>query len=296
MTARAGEAARRALLPFVPLTLDRCSINTATLGHREPLAVTIDRIARAGFGGVAPWRHELDAADAKAIAAQIRALDLVVTGYCRSTYFPAATEAVRRAGLDANRRALDQAALLEARCFVMVVGGLSEGSRDLSAARSQVNDGIAGLLEHARDVGVPLAIEPLHPMYAADRSVVCTLAQALAMCRALEPEGARWLGVAADIYHCWWDPLLDVSLAEIGAEGRLLAFHLSDWLRDTRDMLLDRGMMGDGVVDLPGIRRRVEAAGFRGLAEVEIFSRDRWWQVAPDTVLQRCAQALSSVC
>ncbi len=296
MTPRASRAARGEPLPFVPLTLERCAINTATLGHREPLAVTVDRIARAGFGGIAPWRHELDAADARAIAAQIRALGLVVTGYCRSTYFPAPTEAERRAALDANRRALDQAALLEARCFVMVVGGLSEGSRDLTAARAQVGDGIAGLLEHAREVGVPLAIEPLHPMYAADRSVVCTLAQALAMCRSLEPEGMRWLGIAADIYHCWWDPLLEASLAGIGAEGRLLAFHLSDWLRDTRDMLLDRGMMGEGVVDLAGIRRCVEAAGFRGLAEVEIFSRDHWWKTAPDAVLQRCAEALTDVC
>ncbi|WP_414447456.1 sugar phosphate isomerase/epimerase family protein [Burkholderia sp. 22PA0099] len=290
MTMRAGGAALQ------PLTLDRCSINTATLGHREPLAVTIDRIARAGFGGIAPWRHELDAAHAPAIAAQIRALGLAVTGYCRSTYFPAATEAERRANIEANRRALDQAALLEAHCFVLVVGGLGETGRDLAGARSQVRDGIASLLDHAQQAGVPLAIEPLHPMYAADRSVVNTLAQALSICRELEPEGARWLGVAADIYHCWWDPMLEASIDEAGAAGRLLAFHLSDWLRDTRDMLLDRGMMGDGVVDLAGIRRQVEAAGYRGLAEVEIFSRDRWWRQAPDDVLRRCADALVSVC
>ncbi|WP_425306313.1 sugar phosphate isomerase/epimerase family protein [Burkholderia perseverans] len=289
-------AAESSTEPLAPLALERGSINTATLGHREPLAVTIDRIARAGFGGIAPWRHEVEAAGLAAVARQVRALGLTVSGYCRSTYFPAATADARRANLDANRRALAQAAELGARCFVLVVGGLVPGSRDLAAARAQVEDGIAALLDTARELRVPLAIEPLHPMYAADRSVINTLAQALALCARLEPDGAGWLGIAADIYHCWWDPALDASLRAAGARRRLLAYHVSDWLPDTRDLLLDRGMMGDGVVDLRAIRGSVEAAGYDGMVEVEIFSRERWWREPPEAVLACCAQRLTTVC
>ncbi|CAE6958967.1 sugar phosphate isomerase/epimerase family protein [Paraburkholderia domus] len=276
--------------------LNRCSINTATLGHREPLAVTIDRIARAGFGGVAPWRHELDAANLQDIAKQIRALELTVTGYCRSTYFPAETAAERLAAIESNMRALQQAAEIGAQCFVLVVGGLPAGSRDLPVAREQVAEGIAALCDEAGRLGVRLAIEPLHPMYAADRSVINTIQQALMFCQTIEPDGTRVLGVAIDIYHCWWDPQLSESIQAAGEARRIFAYHVSDWLPNTRDMLLDRGMMGDGVVDLERIRNLVENAGYRGLVEVEIFSKERWWTTAPDEALQMCANRLQSVC
>ncbi|MFM0394859.1 sugar phosphate isomerase/epimerase family protein [Paraburkholderia phytofirmans] len=276
--------------------LDRCSINTATLGHREPLSLTIDRIARAGFGGVAPWRHELDAANLDDIAKQIRALELTVTGYCRSTYFPADTAAQRAAAIQSNLNALRQAAEIGAQCFVLVVGGLPAGSRDLSAAREQVAEGVATLCGEARRLGVRLAIEPLHPMYAADRSVINTISQALALCQAVEPDGADVLGIALDIYHCWWDPQLSESIQAAGDAQRIFAYHVSDWLPNTRDMLLDRGMMGDGVVDLEHIGGLVEHAGYRGLVEVEIFSKERWWTAAPDEVLRMCASRLQSVC
>ncbi|SMG22599.1 sugar phosphate isomerase/epimerase family protein [Paraburkholderia susongensis] len=276
--------------------LDLCAINTATFGHREPLSCTIDRIARAGFGGVAPWRHEVEKANVAEIAKQIKALDLTVTGYCRSTYLPAATHAQFVANIDANKAALRDAATLGARCFVMVAGGLPEGSRDLSGARAQVRDGIAELLETARDCGVPLALEPLHPMYAADRAVLNTLAQALDICDALDPGRTGFLGVAVDVYHCWWDPALQASIASAGNAGRILAYHVCDWLRETRDLLLDRGMMGDGVVDLAAMRESVERAGYDGLVEVEIFSKENWWRRDPDEVLRICAERLQSVC
>ena len=278
------------------LHLTRCSINTATLGHREPIDVTIDRIAKAGFGGLAPWRHEVEAADVSKIAKQIRALDLKVTGYCRSTYFPASTQEQRQANIQSNVRALNDAAELGAQCFVMVVGGLPEGSRDLSATRMQVQDGIGALLEAARKLAVPLAIEPLHPMYAGERSVVNTIDQAHAIARELDPHNNGFLGVAVDVYHCWWDPQLEGALTSIGNENRILAYHVSDWLVPTTDLLLDRGMMGDGVIDLKRFRQSVENAGYVGMVEVEIFSRNKWWKLPPGQVLRKCAERLESVC
>ncbi|WP_109477820.1 sugar phosphate isomerase/epimerase family protein [Paraburkholderia sp. C35] len=276
--------------------LDLCSINTATLGHREPISLTIDRIARAGFGGIAPWRREIEGADVAQIARQIKALGLSVSGYCRSTALPAATAAEFNANIEANRAALRDAATLGAQCFVIVTGGLPAQSRDLLGARSQVVEGMAMLLDTARDCGVPLAIEPLHPMYAADRAVVNTLAQALDICRAVDAENTGYLGVAIDAYHCWWDPALAAAIETAGRENRILAFHVCDWLRDTRDMLLDRGMMGDGVIDLPSLRRSVESAGYDGHVEVEIFSAQDWWQRDPDQVLATCAERLQSHC
>jgi sugar phosphate isomerase/epimerase len=198
--------------------------------------------------------------------------------------------------IDENRRALDDAAALQAACFVMVVGGLPAGSRDLAGARDQVRDGLALLLEHARAVGIALAIEPLHPMYAADRACVNTLEQALDLCEALDPRRSGSLGVAVDVYHVWWDPKLPGQIARAGDARRLLACHVSDWLVPTRDLLLDRGMMGDGVIDLPRIRGWMEQAGYAGAVEVEIFSQADWWRRAPDETLAVAAQRLQTVC
>lgn len=276
--------------------LDRCSINTATLGHREPIDVVIDRIARAGFGGIAPWRREVENADVAQVARQIRAHGLTVTGYCRSTYLPSLTVAGFRENIESNKAALRDAALLGAQCFVMVVGGMPAGSRDLLQARRQVADGVAELLEYARQVQVPLALEPLHPMYAANRSVLNTLAQGLDLCALLDGDASNMLRVAIDVYHCWWDPGIESAIANAGAGNRIAAFHVSDWLHDTSDMLLDRGMMGDGVVALRALRDSVERAGYRGLVEVEIFSEKTWWRRDPDEVLATCAERLQDVC
>jgi sugar phosphate isomerase/epimerase len=147
-----------------------------------------------------------------------------------------------------------------------------------------VRDGIGEVLEHARSCGVPLAIEPLHPMYCADRACINTLAQALDLCDQLDSAKSGALGVAVDVYHVWWDPQLQRGIERAGGK-RLLAYHICDWLVPTTDLLLDRGMMGDGVVDLPLIRSWMEAAGYRGFHEVEIFSARNWWQREPDDVL-----------
>jgi len=273
------------------LTPDRCSINTATLGHREPLTAMIDRVARHGFGGIAPWRRDCEGTKIGSIARHIKDAGLSVSGYCRSAYIPHATVEEREAAFAENCRAIEEAAALEAACFVLVVGGLPAGSRDLAGARSQVADGIARLLDHARQFGMALAIEPLHPMYAADRSCVTSLSEALALCRALEPAGVDKLGIAIDAYHVWWDFRLHEDIGQAGSENRILAFHICDWRIPTRNLLLDRGMMGQGAIDLVRLRTSIETAGFSGLAEIEIFSEELW-QYDSDYALALCARQI----
>lgn len=276
---------------------DWLSINTATIrrqqGQEVPLARIIDQCAARGVRAISPWRDQVAAAGIDAVARQLRALDMGLSGYCRGGFYPAADAAGLRAALDDNRRAIDEAKALQAPCLVLVVGSLPgalEGRpahKSLERVRAEVHDGIAASLEYARQVGMPLAIEPLHPMQAADRACINTLAQALDLCDALDPGRSGALGVALDVYHVWWDPQLRQQIARAGAE-RLLAYHVCDWLTPTRDLLSDRGMMGDGVIELRKIRGWVEEAGFRGFSEVEIFSQQHWWQRDGDEVLATC--------
>jgi len=214
--------------------------------------------------------------------------------------FTYADAAARQAARDDNRRALDEACTLEAPCLVVVVGGLpgalggQAAHRDIAGARQQVTEGIGELLADARERGMPLAIEPLHPMYAADRACINTLEQALDVCDALDPARSGALGVAVDVYHVWWDTKLEMQIARAGRE-RLLAFHVCDWLTPTTDLLNDRGMMGDGVIDIPRIRGWVEAQGFAGHSEVEIFSTGNWWQRSHEEVLDTCIERHKTV-
>jgi sugar phosphate isomerase/epimerase len=249
------------------------SINTATLGFQAPVETVIDAVARAGFGGVSPWRREVEGQNVKAIARRIRDAGLKVPSYCRSTYIPATTAEQFAANVAANKSAIEDAAILGASCFMMVVGGLPDGSKDLSAARCQVKQATAELAMHGAKLGVKIALEPLHPVYAAERSCLTLLSEALDWCDEME---LAQVGVCIDAYHVWWDPNLARDVAR--AKGRILAFHVCDWLVPTRDVLNDRGMMGDGVIDLPGLRRMVEAAGYNGLVEAEIFSSENWWK------------------
>lgn len=207
---------------------DLFSINTATLGYKTPLPAIIDACAARGIGAIAPWRRELQGEDLQQIARQLAASNINVSGLCRSTYYTAPTLAERKLAIDDNRRALDDAAVLNAACYMQVVGGLPMGTKDLYEAREQVKQGIRQLLPHSKDVGVPIALEPLHPMTAADRSCLCTLRQALDWCDELDPDGEFGLGVAVDVYHVWWDP--DLASQILRAGKRILAFHVSDWL------------------------------------------------------------------
>jgi sugar phosphate isomerase/epimerase len=262
------------------------SLNTATVREQWNLRQCIEGCVMHGIGGIAPWRDRLAECGVKEAARLIRDSGLRVTGLCRGGMYPASDAAGRRAAIDDNRRAVDEAAEIGSACLVIVSGGLPPGSRDLPGARSQVRDGLGATLEHARKCGMPVAIEPLHPMYAADRCCVNTLRQANDLCEEL---GAG-MGVAADVYHCWWDPELEREMARAGRSGWLLAVHVCDWLVPTRDLLLDRGMMGDGVADVRGFRALAEAAGYTGLYEVEIFSAGNWWRRDPHEVLRVCIE------
>ncbi|MEJ6023523.1 sugar phosphate isomerase/epimerase family protein [Ramlibacter sp. PS4R-6] len=266
------------------------SINTATIrkseGKELPLPDIIEACVGRGIRAISPWRDQVAAAGLATISKLVKAHGLELSGYCRGGMFPAGTPEGLQAAHDDNRRAVDEARELNARCLVLVVGG---GGKDIALARTQVRDGIAKLLEHSRSVGMPLAIEPLHPMYAADRACVNTMEHALDLCDELDPSKSGALGVACDVYHVWWDPKLQAQIARAGRE-RLLAFHVCDWLVPTTDLLLDRGMMGDGVIEIRRIRGWVEDAGFAGYSEVEIFSENNWWRREHGDVLDTCIQ------
>ena len=283
---------------------DWLSINTATLrrqhGAEVPLAKIIDQCAARGVRAISPWRDQVAAAGLDAVARQLKAHGMGLSGYCRGGFFPAADPAGLKAALQDNRRAIDEAKTLDAPCLVLVVGALPgalEGRpayKDIARARGEVRDGIAASLEYAREVGMPLAIEPLHPMQAADRACVNTLEHALDLCDELDPGRSGMLGVALDAYHVWWDPKLAQQIERAGRE-RLLAYHVCDWLAPTRDLLNDRGMMGDGVIELRKLRGWVEAAGYAGSAEVEIFSALDWWQRGGEDTLAACIERHRSV-
>ena len=259
------------------------------------LAQAIDGCVRHGIGGITVWRDRLGEMGLKPAVQALKASGLAVTGLCRGGMFPAPDPAGRKAAIEDNLRAVDEAEAIGAACLILVVGGLPAGSKDIAGAREQVKDGIAAVLPHARKAGVPLAIEPLHPMQAADRACINTLGQALDLCDALDPGRTGALGVALDVYHVWWDPELAKQVARAG-RSRLLAHHICDWLVPTTDLAFDRGMMGDGIIDLPRIRALVEGAGYTGYSEVEIFSARDWWQRDPDDVLRIMKERYLACC
>lgn len=255
------------------------SLNTVTVREKWGLAECIEGCARHGIPGIAPWRDVLAAMGVDAAARQIRDAGLTVTGLCRGGMFPAADAAGRAAAIEDNRRAIEEAHKLQSRSLVMVCGGLPPGSKDIQGARRMVREGLETILPEARAAGVTLGLEPLHPMTCADRSVLSTLGQALDLCAAL----GEGVGVVLDVYHVWWDPELSHQMAR--AAGKIAGFHICDWLVPTTDLVFDRGMPGDGVIDIAGISDMVSAAGYDGFVEVELLSR-RWWTEAPDEVLR----------
>ena len=254
----------------------RLALNAATVRKRWKLDQIIEGCARHGIRGIAPWFDQVDEIGLAKTASLLRAHGLTVTGYIRGGFFSTPT------WLDENRRAIEAASTLGAECLIVVGGGLQPDSKDIVATRNRVAEGIATILPEARKAGVPLAIEPLHPMQTAERACVNTLEQALDLC----DQSGEGTGVAIDTYNVWWDPKLESQIRR--ASGRILAYHISDWLSPTRDVYTDRGMMGDGVIDLPRIRGWVESAGYSGFHEVEIFSERDWWQRDPDEVLATC--------
>ncbi|KOG38254.1 sugar phosphate isomerase/epimerase family protein [Streptomyces decoyicus] len=261
-----------------PSLLDRLSLNQQTL-RQWSLPELADGCARAGVRGVGLWRAPVQEYGVAAAARLVRDAGLRVTSLCRGGFFTALDPGERAAALDDNRAAVDEAAALGTDTLVLVSGGLPAGSRDLPGARERVADALGELGPYAAERGVRLAVEPLHPMYAADRCVVSTLAQALDLA---ERFPAGQVGVIVDTYHLWWDDTVGAQIGRAGGTGkengaRIAAFQLADWVTPLpAGVLLGRGQLGDGVVDLRWFRQRVEAAGYRGPVEVEIFNPALW--------------------
>ena len=275
------------------------ALNTATLGHNldgygagwSPEQI-IDACAERGFAGITYWSRELNGR-AVEIGERTRAAGLQVTGLCRSPFLvgPGAPED-RQSAIEGLLGMIDTASDLGAGVLTLVVGGIIPGSRSMIESLKAVGEIVCSAADHAKKGGVKLALEPLHPAYAGDRSCLVTTRDAVEMCLEINDPN---VGIALDVYHVWWDLSLEEQIRKLPAEN-ILGFHLCDWLEDTRDILLDRGMMGDGVADIPRLRSIVENAGYAGPCEVEIFSAKNWWQRDPNEVLDTIIERSHTVC
>jgi sugar phosphate isomerase/epimerase len=250
--------------------LSRCCIHTITTKPWS-LEEACEHYVRAGVAGITVWREALVGRDVSAAGRRLREAGLQIVSLARGGFFPAADAAGRQKAIDDNRRCLDEAAALGAPVVVLVCGAVP--GQPLAESRRQIAEGIGALLPHAHATGVKIAIEPLHPMYSDARSAINTIKQA----NDIAAQFDAFVGVAVDTFHVWWDDRLEAEIARCGKLGKLFAFHVSDWRTPTTDMLNDRGLMGEGCIPLRQIRGWVEAAGFCGFNEVEIFS-NRYWE------------------
>jgi sugar phosphate isomerase/epimerase len=258
------------------------SINQVTLMQQWSLRQAIEGLAQHGLHGISVWRDKLKELGVAEAARLLDAHGMEVSGLCFAGLITSPDRGEAQAALDEVLRAFDEAAALKARCVVFVAGGVDPRDKNLTATRARALDRLATLVPEARSRGVRIGLEPLHPMICATRSVISTMRIANDWCDALRAEDV--VGIAVDTYAVWWDPDLEAEIARAGK--RICAFHISDWLPDTQDLRLDRGMMGDGIIDIPAIRRMVEAAGYTGQREVEIFSARNWWKRDPDEVIR----------
>ena len=268
-----------------PLTdFSRLCLHTITTKGWE-LEEAVERYAEAGVSGITVWRQWLEGRDPIEAGDRIRSAGLQVVSLCRGGFYPAVEEKAREEAVEDNKRAIEDAAALGAPLVVLVCGAVP--GQSLVESRKQITDGIAATLPLAESLGVKLAIEPLHPMYADDRSAINSLASANDVCDELNHP---LVGIAYDVYHLWWDPDLEEQTKRTAQADRLFAYHVCDWMTPTTDLLNDRGLMGEGCIDLRGIRGMVEGAGFDGMIEVEVFS-NRWWEKPTGEFLQAIKQA-----
>ena len=268
-----------------PLTdFSRLCVHTITTKGWE-LEEAVERYAESGVSGITVWRQWLEGRDPAEAGNRIRAAGLKVVSLCRGGFYPAFEEKEREEAIDDNKRAIEDAAALGAPLVVLVCGAVP--GQSLVESRKQITDGIAATLPLAESLGVKLAIEPLHPMYADDRSAINSLASANDVCDELNHP---LVGIAYDVYHLWWDPDLAAQTKRTAEANRLFAYHICDWMTPTTDILNDRGLMGEGCIDLRGIRALVEKNGFDGMIEVEVFS-NRWWKKPTDEFLQAIKQS-----
>lgn len=236
-----------------------------------PIEEAVEQYSRLGIKGITVWRQALEGRNPAIVGRRIREAGLTIVSLCRGGFFPAPDRGGRKAAIDDNLRAIDEAAELGAPLVVLVCGAAP--GQPLETSRRQIQEGITAILPHTQACRIKLAVEPLHPMYADTRSAINTMQQANDLCDTLD---SPWLGLAVDVYHVWWEPNLAAELRRCGQAGRLLAFHICDWKTPTEDLLNDRGLMGEGCIPIPTIRGWVEQAGFDGFNEVEIFSNKYW--------------------
>jgi sugar phosphate isomerase/epimerase len=275
----------------------RLSLNQATVKYAS-LADALRVTAAAGIGAVGLWREPVADLGLDEACRLVADSGLRVSSLCRGGFFTAAEAGPRRAAIEENRRAIEETAALAAAgaagsapVLVLVAGGLPDGDRDLGGARGRARDAVGELVADARAAGVVLAVEPMHPMFAADRGVVSTLGQALDLAEQFPAEA---VGVVVDAYHVWWDPELAEQVARAGRGGRIASYQVCDWITPLGpDVLLSRGLPGEGHVDLPALSALVETAGYRGDVEVEVFHPDIW-SADPQAVAVRTAEAFAA--
>lgn len=241
--------------------------------------------SKAGIHGITVWRNVLEKKNLTEVKSLLDNYNMEVVSLCRGGFFPSVDAAKREAAIQDNLLAIEQASAVGAPLIVLVCG--ADGGQSLQKSREQIAEGIMRILPAAQSAGVKLAIEPLHPMYAGDRSAINTLKQANDMAAMINSE---FVGVAVDVYHLWWDDSLYAEIKQCAAQNHLFAFHVCDWNVPTLDFLNDRGLMGDGCINIPEIRGWVEEAGFSGYHEVEIFS-DKYWAGDQQTYLKKIKQA-----
>ncbi|WP_406450252.1 sugar phosphate isomerase/epimerase [Streptomyces sp. NBC_00876] len=271
----------------------RLSINQETI-KQWSLPELAEGCVKAGIDKVGLWRAPVQEYGVEATARLLSDAGLSVTSLCRGGFFTALDPAERARALDDNRAALDEAAGLSTDTLVLVSGGLPAGDRDLYGARERVADALAELVPYAAERGVRLAIEPLHPMFASDRCVVSTLSQALDIA---ERFPAEQVGVVVDTYHLWWDDQAPAQIARAGAGGRIHSFQLADWITPLpAGVLVGRGQLGDGSVDFRAFRTAVEATGFDGPIEVEIFNEDLWARDGAEVLAEVAARYVEHAC
>jgi sugar phosphate isomerase/epimerase len=245
----------------------------------------VKNYSRAGIHGITIWRNVLENRNLTAVKSLLDDHGMTVASLCRGGFFPSIDASKRKLAIDDNLLAIDQAAAVGAPLIVLVCG--ADGCQSLVKSREQIAEGIMQLLPVAQNAGVKLAIEPLHPMYAGDRSAINTLKQANDMAEMINSD---YVGVAVDVYHLWWDDTLQNEIKRCALNDHLLAFHVCDWNVPTADFLNDRGLMGDGCINIPEIRGWVEDTGFKGFNEVEIFS-DKYWATDQKAYLEKIKQA-----
>ncbi len=270
------------------MDLSKLCIHTITT-KPWPIETAIQRYSQIGVKGISIWQDAVEGKDPVKIRKMLNDHDMEVVSYVRGGFFPNISVDKRQEAIQHNQRLIAEAGALGAPLLVLVCG--ADPKQSLKSSRAQIQEGIAACIETAKAHNVKLGIEPLHPMYADTRSAINTIGQANDMAEAIASE---WVGVVVDVYHLWWDSMLEQEILRCGQNGHLMAYHICDWRVPTEDMLLDRGLMGEGCIPLSQIKDWVEKAGFEGYHEVEIFS-NRWWREDQDVFLKKIVDSYQEI-